>query len=218
MGEQFEGTDIVDVVDGPYTSMRGKGGDDSLSSNASFANIYGGIGSDFLNYYGSGKSWIYGGDGNDLIYGGNQNDKIWGDKGNDLIWGNDGNDKIWGDKGNDWIWGGLGKNTMWGGPGKDHFGFDSLPDAKLDKIKDFNPKKDFLNFRPDVYTVGLGLETLPKSQFRYGKKAKDEDDHFGYNKKTGVVWYDPDGKGGESQVNVVKLDPDLKMYYVNIQF
>ncbi len=218
MSADFEGTDAPDLEFGNYNKMWGFGGNDSLTSNASFAYIYGGQGSDQAYYMGSGNSWIYGGGGADYLYGGNQNDRIFGGGGNDRIWGFDGNDKLKGGGGNDWMWGGLGKDTIWTGSGRDHVGFDSLPDGKPDRIKDFSPKKDFLNFVPSAYTVGLGLDTLPKSQFRYGKKAKDDDDHFGYDKKTGIVWYDPDGKGGESQMDVVKLDKGLSLTHVNIQF
>ncbi len=200
MSADFEGNDDPDTQYGDYTTMHGYGGVDLLGSSAIFARIYGGKDGDLLSYYGPGTSKLNGEAGDDALYGGNQNDKMYGGGGGD------------------WLFGGLGKNVMWGGGGKDHFGFDGLPDAWLDKIKDFNVKKDFLNFDSSVYAVGEHAATLLKSQFRYGSKAKDEDDNFGYDKKTGIVWFDPDGKGGAAKVDVVKLDKDLHLTHVNIQF
>ena len=200
MSADFEGTSGPDYESGNYGMMHGYGGADWLSSGATFARIYGGTEGDYVGYYGSGTSKLYGDSGDDTLYGGDQKDKMYGGTGDD------------------WLFGGLGKNIMWGGKGSDHFVFDSLPDGYLDKIKDFKVKKDFLNFDPSAYPVGMSMETLDASQFRYGKKAKDGDDNFGYNKKTGKVWFDPDGKGGEAQVDVVKLDKDLHLTYANFQF
>jgi serralysin len=57
-----------------------------------------------------------------------------------------------------------------------------------------------------------------QSQFRKGPKAKDEDDNFGYNKKTGVVWFDPNGSDAGGQVDVIKLDKGLDITHLNFGF
>lgn len=203
MSADYEGSPGPDNEFGTYETMYGFAGDDSLGSDSAIVRIYGGSENDYLfhQYAGeAGRAYLYGEDGDDQLFGAA------------------GDDKSYGGSGNDWLWGGAGKNVYWGGSGRDHFGFFELPDSQLDKIKDFKVKKDFLNFDPFYYSVGLAGDTLAKAQFRYGKAAKDGDDNFGYNKKTGIVWFDPDGKGGEAQVDVVKLDKDLAFSNLNIQF
>lgn len=203
MSADFEGSPGPDNEIGSYETMRGFAGNDYLVSDLVLATIYGGDDDDICQH-------LYAGEGFGAF--------LYGEDGNDQLWGGNANDKSYGGKGDDWIWAGLGKNVSWGGSGRDHFGYDGLPDDQLDKVKDFKVKKDFLNFDPFYYSVGLSGDTLAKSQFRYGKAAKDDDDNFGYNTKTGIVWYDPDGKGGESQVDVVKLDKGLAFSHLNIQF
>jgi len=202
MSADYEGSPGPDTEFGTYETMRGFAGADSLGSDFPIVRIYGGSENDNLlhQYAGVGIAYLYGEDGDDNLYGAL------------------GDDKSYGGSGNDWLWGGAGKNVSWGGSGRDHFGYYELPDTALDRIKDFKVKKDFLNFDPSVFSVGLSGDTLSQSQFRYGKAAKDDDDNFGYNKKTGIVWFDPDGRGGEGQVDIVKLDKDLAFSHQNIQF
>jgi Ca2+-binding RTX toxin-like protein len=201
MAADFEGTDGPDTEYGTYMSMRGLGGADQLGSDAGFAKIYGGAGNDGLFYYGAGNSRLYGEGGADQLAGGAQNDKFYGGGGSD------------------WFYGGWGKNIYVTGNGRDHIVFGDIPDGdKLDKGKDFDPNKDYLNFNPFYFPVGASGDMLPKSQFRKGAKAKDEDDYFGYNKNTGIVWFDGDGSGAGVQVDIIKLDDGLGISHLNIGF
>jgi Ca2+-binding RTX toxin-like protein len=203
MAADFEGTEFDDnKIDtlGMYQIMRGKGGDDQLGTNSGFARIYGGSGDDGLNYYGDGNSKLYGNSGDDYLYGGGQNDKFYGGGGDDWMFGLD------------------GKNIYKTGGGRDHIVFGTTPDDKLDKGKDFNPKKDYLNFNPFYFPVGLSGLTLDESQFRKGGKAKDADDNFGYNPNNGNVWFDENGNAPGGFHKIIKLDEDLHISYMNFQF
>ena len=42
--------------------------------------------------------------------------------------------------------------------------------------------------------------------FRVGTKAKDGNDHVIYNSKTGALYFDDDGKGGDAKVKIAVLD------------
>jgi Ca2+-binding RTX toxin-like protein len=201
MAADFEGSNGPDNETGDYPKMYGFGGTDFLTSTYSpFARIYGGADTDYLYYTGGGKSEQFGGGGNDFLYGGDQ-------------W-----DKLIGGGGSDWFEGGLGKNIYKTGGGQDHIAFDAAPDNKLDKALDFNPSKDFLNFYAHLYPVGVAGSMLAKSQFRKGAEAKDEDDNFGYDKKTGIVWYDENGSDAGGHVDVIKLDKGLGMSHLNFGF
>jgi len=201
MAADFEGTDGPDTEFGAYPNMYGLAGTDLLSSSYSpFARIYGGADNDYLYYTGTGKSEQNGGAGNDYLYGGNQ-------------W-----DKLIGGGGGDWLEGGLGKNIYKTGGGSDHIAFNAAPDDALDKCSDFDPKKDFLNFYAHIYPVGVSGEWLAKSQFRKGAEAKDEDDNFGYDKATGIVWFDLNGSDAGGHEEVIKLDKGLGISHLNIGF
>lgn len=203
MAADFEGGDGPDIEFGTYVRMYGKGGDDQLGSDATvFTRIYGGDDDDTVFYTGSATAALYGDGGNDSINGGALDDKIFGGGGND------------------WMFGGLGRDILKGEGGKDHFGFASVPVSAADRdvIKDFSVKKDFLNFVPGAFTAATPGESLLKSEFRLGAKAKDSDDFFGYDRKSGIVWYDSNGDQDGSQVEIAKLSKDLHLTHVNFQF
>ena len=199
----FQGEDdLNDVANGTYIKMYGYGGDDSLQSYANpsgFVKLYGGDGGDYLYYYGAGKGNLKGQDGNDTLNGWN------------------GDDKLIGGKGSDWLFGGSGNDVLKGGKGSDHFGFNTTPNSKSnrDEIKDFDVKKDDLHFNLTVYDLdGLGVPgTISKGYFIKGKKAKDGDDFFGYNKQKGYVWYDENANDPGGLTKVVDIDPGLKLKY-----
>jgi Ca2+-binding RTX toxin-like protein len=95
----FKGTEYNDVIFGGTENeyyeggLKGGGGNDTISGNAGFDEIYGEDGNDVLN----------GGVGNDQLYGGNGNDLLNGDSGDDYFTGDEGN--------NDTINGGAGSDS-----------------------------------------------------------------------------------------------------------
>ncbi|CCI09447.1 beta strand repeat-containing protein [Microcystis aeruginosa] len=95
----FKGTEYNDVIFGGtesefyyyYGALSGGSGNDTISGNAGFDEIYGEDGNDVLN----------GGADNDQLYGGSGNDSLNGDAGDDYFTNEDGNDTINGGSGID---------------------------------------------------------------------------------------------------------------------
>lgn len=140
-------------------------------------------------------------DGTDAING----------KGNGLnnnIHGNVANNSISGGSGNDYLAGLGGDDILTGGLGKDGFLF-AAPRQGIDTIKDFSVVDD--NFCIDRTGFGAGLAAgfITTDQFRLGSSAQDGSDRFIYNKSTGAVFFDADGIGGASQVQIAKLSTGL---------
>lgn len=148
------------------------------------------------------------------------NDKLKGGGGNDRLYGFDGNDSLSGGDGNDILRGGLGKDTLTGGKGKDAFVFNTLrPKASshVDKITDYTVADDSIWLDDGVFKGGTGFEASPRklksSYFTLGTKAKDKNDYYIYDSKTGTLWYDNDGTGiGFAQV-IAKFKPGVKLTY-----
>jgi Ca2+-binding RTX toxin-like protein len=137
--------------------------------------------------------------GRDVLRGGDGVDGIMGFGGNDTIYGNGGNDAIMGNEGND---------KLYGGAGADHFRFDTKLNAKtnVDRIMDFTPNEDVLELARSPFSkAGKAGSVLKESAFYVGKKAHDKDDRIIYDKKTGSLYYDKDGKGGAEQIKFATL-------------
>ena len=107
---------------------------------------------------------------------------------------------------------GAGNDTMVFGSKADSYQFSSTLDAStnVDRLKKFESGKDKLILLDGVFGA-LDTGSLPASAFRQGKAAKDGDDHIIYDKKTGALYYDPDGVGGAAQVQFAKLDKGAKL-------
>ena len=90
----------------------------------------------------------------------------------------------------------LGKDKLLGKGGKDIFVFaDALTEANADKIKGFKHKKDKIFLDQDIFAA-VGPKVSKKEYFE-GKKAHDKNDHI--IKKGNKLYYDDDGKGGDSR-------------------
>jgi hypothetical protein len=170
-------------------------------------------------------------DGVDIWTGSNGNNTLRGTAGPDKLYGLKGKDKLYGGTGDDVISGGEGNDTLYGQKGKNAFVFDaklgtSKTDRKVnfDAIKDFVVKDDTLWF-DDKYFKASALKKLGKKAseaspkqltkkfFTIGEEAKDKDDFFIYNKKTGVLSYDADGSGSKAAIEIAQLKKNLKMTY-----
>lgn len=200
--DRLDGRDGNDVLDGGY-------GDDSLISGAGRDWLYGGAGNDRLDGRGGGNDVFYGGSGNDYLIAGTGSDWLYGDEGNDrldgsggidVLYGGSGNDYLTAGTGNDWLYGGVGKDTLVGGSGQDGFVFDTKPSStNLDKIVDFSTRDDTIWLDNAAFTK-LKLGGLSADAFYVGAKAHDASDRIIYDKRTGVLSYDPDGTGSATQV------------------
>ena len=132
-----------------------------------------------------------GGDGDDTIVSSSRSKKILGGDGNDLIFA------------------GLGNDKLFGGNGKDTFIF-SHTDEAVDKIRDFEVKKDKIDFSPgdDFAVLGAAVEA---TEFLVGTGAATADQHIIYDAASGRLYFDVDGSGVEQQVLLARLDKGLKL-------
>lgn len=145
--------------------------------------------------------------GNDRAMGFAGNDTMRGGGGADKLFGGAGADSILGGAGADWLYAGAGNDKLTGGAGADSFVFNSGPisTANTDKILDFNAADDRLClennlFRAFTYTGQIHAENLA-----FGTAASDATDFLIYQKSTGSLWYDADGKAAGAKVLIADL-------------
>lgn len=168
--------------------------------------IIGQQGNDHL--YGQGKQDILSGDqGNDWLEGGTGNDTLNGGDGKDTLLGGNGNDLLIGEKGND---------ILIGGKGNDRFRV-NLEMPGIDRMNDFSKKSDSLEISVSQSIEALTIDSsIGADQFRLGSKAMDASDRFIYNRSTGALFFDSDGKGGSAQVQIATLSNRASLDYSNI--
>ena len=143
------------------------------------------------------------------LEGSKNNDLISGGGGNDRISGHQGDDVIRGDAGNDRIGGGQGHDILTGGAGKDIFVFRSFASKDSDHVADFTAKTDKLQFDSLIFKLEIGK--LDPDAFFAGTKARDAEDRFVYDQKTGRLYFDDDGTGAHAQKLVAILDNHAKL-------
>jgi len=220
--ETFNGTSDDDLISGKSGDdmVTGRAGNDQLTGKSGNDMLYGGDGGDQL-YGGDGRDQLYGGKGNDLLYGGNGNDLLYGGNGNDQLAGGSGNDQLTGGGGTDYLFGKGGADTLTGGADNDYFVFDTTtPSAgtNIDFITDFVAGSDKIILDTSVFTsLATGapgeMQTLGEEFFEVAKRADDSNDYIMYKWKTGQLFYDPDGRGGEAQVQIAQLEERLDIDY-----
>ncbi|MBD2267072.1 putative Ig domain-containing protein [Anabaena sp. FACHB-709] len=142
---------------------------------------------------------------NNILSGGADNDTIISGDGDDTLYGDSGNDTLTGGNGNDILVGGMGSDRLTGGNGKDTFAFSAPITDGIDTITDFNPLDDLLRVDAAGFGGGLVAGTLLASQFVLGTAAKTTSDRFIYNQSTGALFFDVDGTGSSSQVQIATL-------------
>ena len=134
-------------------------------------------------------------------------DNLVGTNGNDVIKGGDGNDIINGGAGDDIIIGGLGVDLLFGGNGKDIFVFNK-PNEGIDKINDFVLADDRINICQSGFggaSVVGNTGVLDPSLFVIGSSATTASQRFIYNDKSGALFFDIDGLGGNNQVRLAQF-------------
>ncbi len=94
-------------------------GNDRLTGDSGFNEIYGQGGNDFI-YSQEGDDNLNGGSGDDTVSGGEDQDSIAGEAGNDRLYGNHGDDTLTGGTGADYLNGGIGFDFV------DYFGGSSV--------------------------------------------------------------------------------------------
>ncbi|MBC2650556.1 calcium-binding protein [Novosphingobium flavum] len=161
---------------------------------------------------------IYGTDGNDAftgsrtgpntIDGGLGNDTLTGGMGSDELIGGEGNDRLSGGAGLDQLNGGAGRDTLTGGTGADLFIFDVLEtSANRDQITDFSVADDRIALSAEAFAGLLPSDSgkLAPGAFAVGTKATTADQRIVYNQATGGLFYDSDGNGAASAIQIAIL-------------
>jgi Ca2+-binding RTX toxin-like protein len=136
---------------------------------------------------------------NALLYKGNEAsliERAIGGSGNDWISGNAADNTLIGKSGADRLNGREGSDHLTGGGGADHFVFTAKLNGKVDEITDFSHGQDRIDIDNAVF------KGLHKGQLDNG----DFNGHFNYNKSTGALLFDADGRGGQAAVKFAELD------------
>jgi Ca2+-binding RTX toxin-like protein len=135
-----------------------------------------------------------------------EEDYIDGKKGNDKLNGLGGNDTLIGGAGRDALTGAAGWDRLDGGKDADRFVFSTKFDGSADLIVKFEHDKDEIALKKGVVKA-IG-SSLSDGEF-YAKagavKAHDKSDHIIYNKTTGDLYYDKDGKGHTAAIHFATL-------------
>lgn len=109
--------------------------------------------------------------------------------------------------GNDTLVGKNGNDNLTGGLGNDTFVLDTLPNASTnrDTIADFNGAVDTIKLDNAVFTKFLTPGTVTAANFVVGANALDNNDFLVYNNANGILYYDNDGNGSNTKVEIVAL-------------
>ncbi|WP_199247638.1 S-layer family protein [[Phormidium] sp. ETS-05] len=125
--------------------------------------------------------------------------------GNDVISGDDGTNSLSAGIGNDSLTGGVGADTLTGGDGSDDFIFNNSGEGS-DIITDFTPGEDQIVIAAAGFGGNLsGGAVLPAIAFALGTSASDSNQRFIYDSTTGGLFFDGDGNGPSSQVQLATL-------------
>ncbi|MCX7084521.1 MAG: M10 family metallopeptidase C-terminal domain-containing protein, partial [Methylococcales bacterium] len=123
---------------------------------------------------------------------------------------------------NDTLIGGLGNDTLTGGTGADHFVFNTKLNgtSNVDKIKDFESGIDKIDLSKAIFkTVGakgvLSADAFNSGDFIGGQNPTDR---IIYNTTTGALYYDVDGSGTKSSVQIAVIGIDSHANLTNTDF
>ena len=134
----------------------------------------------------------------------------------DYINGMEGNDTISGGAGNDVLVGGYGVDQIAGEAGSDRFVLESTRITDADRIVDFNSGEDIVAFWAPTFS-GLTADSFIRAdQFQVGSAATTTQTRVIYNSATGALFYDSDGSGSASPIQVAALSPGLNLTHDNI--
>lgn len=222
----MDGNDVIRAGDGDDV-VEGGNGDDHLDGGSGSNQLFGGGGND-VYYVGNATTAVFeaaagGKDGvrstvsftltaevEDLALDGTTAINGTGNNLSNSIYGNAASNSISGGGGDDYLVGLAGNDTLTGGGGKDTFSFDT-PREGIDTIKDFKVVDDVFYITRSGFGAGLAAGFITTDQFRIGSSAQDGSDRFIYNQGTGAVYFDADGIGGATQIQIAKLSTGLAL-------
>ena len=207
-----DGNDTINGGDG-NDELWGDKGNDTLNGGAGDDYLVAEDGNDMLNG-GAGNDGLYGGDGNDTLNGGDGNDYFNGQDGNDTLNGGAGNDilygaggvnKLDGGKGNDFLAGVGLKDTLTGGAGQDFFYIYEQANEVI--VTDFKVKDDLIYLENKIVNASNFYKAAG------AKNAIADGQYYGYDTKSGTLYYDSDGIGGNDAIAIATLigKPDISV-------
>ena len=135
---------------------------------------------------------------------------------NNVITGNGLNNVLSCSAGNDHLLGLGGNDTLTGGTGNDQFVFSTTPvSGNVDRVTDFIAGQDQIVLDALVFN-GLNLhnQVLDAAMFRSGAgitTAADANDHLIFNTTNGALYYDNDGAGGATAVQIATLSGNTSL-------
>lgn len=190
--------DALTTGDGDDTLSGGLGGLDTLD---------GGEGRDTLRLTNETRGVevvLRGEDWSTVTVGGDEGDVF---RNMEDVVGSSRNDTITGDDGDNTLEGAFGDDVLTGGGGRDTFVLSTF-NRSVDVITDFTVGEDLL-----VIDHGPGLARGPLSAdaFAFGTKAQDASDRIIFDRKTGALFYDPDGLHGRAAVQIGNIGPGVDL-------
>ena len=122
--------------------------------------------------------------------------------------GNSGINNLSGGNGNDLLFGGLGNDNLTGGLGNDTFIFNTKLNStsNRDTITDFTNNNDTIQLSKSVMSALGVLGTLSANDFKLSTQTLDSSDRIIYNQTSGTLFYDADGSGRSSALQIAILD------------
>lgn len=127
--------------------------------------------------------------------------------------GNSSGNTIIGNGGSNAIAGGLGNDTLTGGAGVDYFLFHTALNAStnVDRITDFSVPADTIRLENSVFRSLTAAGGLSEAAFRISSEAGDASDRIIYDRVTGALSYDADGRGGVAAIRFATLSTGLML-------
>ncbi|MDP2903081.1 MAG: hypothetical protein Q8N96_08220 [Methylovulum sp.] len=98
-----------------------------------------------------------------------------------------------------------------GGVGKDSFIFNSPLTANVENIPDFKPIDDTIRLENGIFYRLTTTGELKADNFVVAATAVDSNDYLIYNKATGALFYDGDGSGAGTAVQIAVLGTNLEL-------
>jgi serralysin len=198
-------------------TLSGGVGNDTLLGGGGNDTFIGGAGTDTISFAGMTGAITFslavtgaqatGGAGNDQLGAGAAIENLIGGSSGDQLTGDAGANRIEGGSGNDWLAGGLGNDVLVGGHGKDIFVFNTaLGGGNVDRIELFNVTDDTIYLeKSGVFRTLSATGKLATGAFNTGTVASQSDDRILFDKASGALYYDPDGRGGAGAVQFSTL-------------
>ena len=207
-----DGADTLDGSKGADTLVGGAGDDFYFVDHT--GDVITEQGSEGDDYVMSSVSYTLGSNVEDLTLTGTAAINATGNGLANNLSGNNGANIINGGSGDDRIWGAGGNDTLTGGAGADTFVFNQL--GGVDRITDFVSGTDSIALAKAGLAGLPAIGTLTADAFWAGTAAHDATDRVIYNVATGALYYDSDGAGGASAIQIATLDTKPTLVYSDV--